>query len=181
MRKLLYVFCVITLITLILAPGTIEAKKGNPHSFPSIAKEEFVLGGIKIGDDINIVKRIYGEPSRTYNEYMPSEDSYFTVYCYGDSLKIYAYNTMNYPRKVFRVITTANNGIVAPSGIPVGETCEAVLAYYGYDNVFESVNDCTYISDINGEYFVRHKQETVLVYGIKNGKIVEICLSQYVG
>jgi hypothetical protein len=181
MRKFLYVFCVITLIIFILAPGTIEAKKFKTHYYPSIAKEEFVLGGIKIDDNIDIVKKVYGEPSRTYNEYMPSEDSYFTIYCYGDSLKVYAYNAMNFPHKVFRVITTANNGIVAPSGIPVGETCEAVLAYYGYDNVAEFVNNYTSISDINGQYHVRHEQETVLVYTIKNGKIAEICLSQYVG
>ncbi|WP_276840052.1 hypothetical protein [Anaerovibrio lipolyticus] len=121
--------------------------------------------------------RVYGVPTRVYNEYNAHDDEYAN----GDSFKLYLLNRMNRPSTVYRIFSTANTGITAKSGIPVGEVCDAILAYYGYKNVSESVNDYTRQDEINGVYYLHHEEYATLKYEIKNDKIVAICLSDCLG
>ena len=37
------------------------------------------------------------------------------------------------------------------------------------------------MDEINGVYYLRHEEYATLKYEIKNGKIVAICLSNYLG
>lgn len=179
--KLMSIFAFIALFVYMFNFSNCEAKKYKTHYYPSTPIEEFVLGGIRIGDSAEYVIKIYGEPTKVYNEYNAHDDEYAKVYCYGDSFKLYLRNGMNRPSTVYRILSTANNGITAKSGIPVGEVCDAVLAYYGYEYVSESVNDYNRQDEINGVYYLRHEEYATLKYEIKNGKIVAICLSNYLG
>ena len=182
MKKTLLCFsCILLLLVFVVNLNMVEAKRYKGSIYPSIPMEEFVLGGIRINDSAEKVKKMYGEPTKIYNEYIPSEDLYCKVYCYGDTLKIHITNMMNHEPEVYRVTTTSNNGIVPKSGISVGEKCLVVLAYYGDDNVNEIVNNFVSYNDVNGEYHVQKREVVKLCYKIRNGVITEICLTQYVG
>ena len=122
-----------------------------------IPAEEVALGGIPLGALPEYVKQIYGEPT----SYDRGRDG-IVIYNYNDTFKI----MFSGGKFMYWMETTANNGIKTPSGIGVGNDA-SVLDKYGdtyYDRTEDGIRKKAYWAS----------GRVLLVFGIKNGKIVSI-------
>lgn len=127
--------------------------------------KEICLGSVRIGDKIDTVFRIYGQPDKTVRDPEPvrigQAEHYFARHYYGDSVVIVTMQCEGYDPWVIRVDSTRNNGWRTPSGLTVGTPIEAIPASFrakeGYNGY--AVSNC------------------YLIFHIKSGKIVDISIA----
>lgn len=90
-------------------------------------------GGIGIGDSIDYVKSIYGEPTsvgQRGKNYL-YDGLYAYDMTYGDSFKISVVENSNGTEEVIDIASTANNGLAMPCGIKVGSSIGEVYKNFG--------------------------------------------------
>ncbi|EEX69049.1 hypothetical protein MITSMUL_04119 [Mitsuokella multacida DSM 20544] len=91
------------------------------------------IGGIGIGDSIDYVKSIYGEP--TYVGQRGKNYLYDGLYAYdmtyGDSFKLSVVENSDGTEEVIDIASTANNGLAMPCGIKVGSSIGEVYKNFG--------------------------------------------------
>lgn len=120
---------------------------------PSVA----ALGGIRPGNNMIAVKRIYGMPNHRETSYNTDGDI-LKVWIYGDSFYIYFYRDT-----VVLLKTTANNGIKTPAGFTVGTRKETIYNAYGPPFV-----------DQGSALWYRTSDGVDLVYMFENNRCSEI-------
>lgn len=137
----------------------------------ALPESEMAVGGITLSASKDIVKGIYGEPTKIEYlkaKYATSESN--EMWTYGDSYKIFFLNEY-----VMSIQTDKNNGITTPAGIPVGSDIRSIFKYYGQnygeEPVVEKYDGVTYVT-----YFHDRWHTWELVYGCKNDKVIFINL-----
>ena len=91
--------------------------------------EDAALGGIVIGNHIDYVKQIYGEPKEVKREGERDNNGVprFASYSYGPTFSVH---TIDGPL-VSTIVTTGNNGIKTSKGISVGMPFSSAVKVYG--------------------------------------------------
>lgn len=104
----------------------------NQYS-PRMPMDQARIGGIGIGDSIDYVKSIYGEP--TYVGQRGKNYLYDGLYAYdmtyGDSFKLSVVENSDGTEEVIDIASTANNGLAMPCGIKVGSSIGEVYKNFG--------------------------------------------------
>ena len=141
----------------------------NAISYAGLSSNRFSIGGIKLGYNLNQIKKLYGQPKKIDTEIKSSEHDgskyeVKTVY-YGTSFKIYLMNG-----HVISVTSSGKNGIKTRDGIKVGDPEIKLADVYGQPN--QSVSD-------NGIQMYIYDDDTSnqFIFQIKNGKISEMTLT----
>ena len=140
-------------------------------SYAGISSNKFYIGGIKLGDSLNKVKKMYGHPKKVDRQIKSSEHDgskyeLKTIY-YGNSFKIYIMNEV-----VISVTSSGKNGIKTRDGIKVGDPEIRLANIYGQPSQSYSDNGVQmYIYEPNDE------NSSQFIFQIKNGKISEITLT----
>lgn len=140
-------------------------------SYAGLSSNRFSIGGIKLGYNLNQVKKLYGQPQKIDTQMKSSEHDgskyeLKTVY-YGTSFKIYIMNGT-----VISVTSSGKNGIKTRDGIKVGDSEIRLSDVYGQPSQSYSDNGVQmYIYEPNDE------NSSQFVFQIKNGKISEMTLT----
>lgn len=111
---------------------TSSSSRINPYS-PRMSMEQARIGGIGIGDSIDYVKSIYGEPtsvSKKGKNYL-YDGLYSYNITYGDSFTLSVVENSDGTEEVIDIDSTANNGLAMPCGIKVGSQIGEVYKNFG--------------------------------------------------
>lgn len=143
----------------------------NTISYAGISNNKFFIGGIKLGYNLNQVKKMYGEPKKIETKIKNSihDGSKYEskIVYYGTSFKIYLMNG-----HVISVISSGKNGIKTYDGIKVGDPEIRLADVYGQPSQSFSDNGVQmYVYEPNGE------NSSQFIFQIKNGKISEMTLT----
>lgn len=98
-----------------------------------ILLDELRLGGIGIGDSLDYVKSIYGEPTKIGKKgknYL-YDGLYGYEITYGDSFKLDVIDENDGREIIINVVSTANNGLALSNGIKVGSTAGDIFKNFG--------------------------------------------------
>lgn len=143
----------------------------NAISYAGISSSRFYIGGIKLGNNLNQVKKMYGQPKKIETEMKNSihDGSKYELktVSYGSSFKIYLMNGV-----VISVTSSGKNGIKTRDGIKVGDPEIRLADVYGQPSQSFSDNGVQmYVYEPNGE------NSSQFIFQIKNGKISEMTLT----
>lgn len=139
LRKImiLILFSIIYSIGCITQPITFAAStshssyKINRYSKP-IPIEQLKIGGVGIGDSLDYVKSIYGEPSivgKKVKNYLYEGITYDVSY--GDSFLLKVLIESDGTENIVNINSTANNGLAMPCGIKVGSPIGDMYKKFG--------------------------------------------------
>lgn len=115
------------------------ARKSSGNSSPindrskRIPLDELRLGDIGIGDSLDYVKSIYGEPTQIGKKgknYL-YDGLYGYEITYGDSFKLDIIDENDGREIITNVVSTANNGLALPNGIKVGSPVGDIFKSFG--------------------------------------------------
>ena len=142
----------------------------NQNSVP-LPHERMALGGIHVGDTMDIVKSTLGVPDSQDLGYSQMSESNVATWKYGASVTIHFFESKGeYYVQIVNV--DADNGFATPDGIKVGMDENALRRAYGEPEV--------YLSSKNGEgqYRYRNDRHSMIefVFQVKDGKITHIGL-----
>lgn len=105
--------------------------KINRYSKP-IPINQLKVGGVGIGDSIDYVKSIYGEPStvgKKVKNYLYEGITYDVTY--GDSFILKVLIESDGTENIVNINSTANNGLAMPCGIKVGSPVGDMYKNFG--------------------------------------------------
>lgn len=112
--------------------GSASSSRINQYS-PRMPMDQARIGGIGIGDSIDYVKSIYGEPTsvgQRGKNYL-YDGLYAYDMTYGDSFKLSVVENSDGTEEVIDIASTANNGLAMPCGIKVGSSIGEVYKNFG--------------------------------------------------
>ena len=112
-----------------------------PNCSARIPESEFVLGYIEIMDNMDKVKKIYGEPFESVAGKVSGHESRWYTHYYGNGDFFVVVSRYKNRETVFVVNTTANNGIATKAGIKVGMTKQQLISAYGYPDDTKNDSD----------------------------------------
>ena len=164
-HKLIYLPIILFSVMVYLSP-TICSAEYMPNR--TIAPEQMYLGGLTCGQTRDEVERIYGEPTVHSNqEYMYGISFFITFEQYKDA------------KRIWRIVTNANNGIATPAGVCVGTRESVLKKVYGEPSAVSSPSQST---DYSAIYWYRgYGEETIkeFLFFVRDDKVVKIQLSVY--
>ncbi len=147
--------------------------KGYP---PPVDKSEFAIGGVPVGTSMDEVRQIYGEPTKI--ELQPDNRAFedVEIWTYGESFTINFTRSTNGSKIAYLIKTTADNGLITPSGFTVGQSIGVVISHFQKQGVrmqYRRMNGISYYSVcVKGAIYIG------MSFAIdKNGKITEILIS----
>ena len=108
-----------------LVAGSFSVSEFTPVA--QAAQADLSLGGVSIGTSMATVRNIYGEPGYKEQLHQGGPFGNYVTWVYGGTFKI---NFDGDDYKVFKVETTANNGIKLPENIGVGDNIELAQRNY---------------------------------------------------
>ncbi len=142
----------------------------NPNAVP-LPHERMALGGIHIGDTMEIVKSILGDPESQDYGYSQMAEKKVATWKYGNSAAIHFFeNDGKYYVQIVKA--DADNGFATPDGIKVGMDEEALKKAYGEPYFYVASKDGA------AQYHYRNDRysQVEFVFQVKNGKITNIGL-----
>ena len=142
----------------------------NQNAVP-LPQERMALGGIHVGDTMEIVKSILGDPDSKDYGYSQMAEKKVATWAYGNSASIYFFESEGeYYVQIVKV--DADNGFATPDGIKVGMDENALKKAYG--------EPYFYVPSPNGGAQYRYRNDRYsqveFVFQIMNGKITNIGL-----
>ena len=162
----------LTLIVMCVLGATCFAESVFPgaNAVP-LPHERMALGGVHVGDTMEDVKAILGEPDSQDYGYSQMAEKNVATLKYGASATIHLFES-NGKYYVQIVNVDADNGFATPDGIKVGMDEKALRQAYGEPYV--------YLSSKSGEGQYRYRNDRYnqieFVFQIRNGKISNIGL-----
>lgn len=150
----------------------------NTMARAEISNERISIGGIKIGDNVQKVIKIFGEPNNIikkiqYNSDTKKEYEFKNLY-YNDTFEIYCSDDI-----VTRVILSGKNDITTFDGLKIGDSKEQMIKKYGKPTA-EIPDDGPLTEDTETVYIYSSKdkfaneEKTHLYITIKRGFIKHI-------
>lgn len=112
--------------------GSASSSRINQYS-PRMSMDQARIGGVGIGDSVDYVKSIYGEPtsvSQRGKNYL-YDGLYSYSMTYGDSFKLSVVENSDGTEEVIDVDSSANNGLAMPCGIKVGSSIGEAYKNFG--------------------------------------------------
>lgn len=130
-----------------------------------ISNSRIGLGGIAIGNTVDYVKQIYGEPQASKRNFFGPYGEYAYSIDYGDSFHLQYFESDG---MIFIMYSNANNGIKTPDGITVGDKASILQRVYGTADIVQRSK--------NGEvhYWYLGDKNNKMVFHTKNGIITAI-------
>ncbi len=137
----------------------------------SLPHERMALGGIHVGDTMENVKSILGDPDSKDYGFSQMAEKKVATWAYGNSASIYFFeNNGEYYVQIVKV--DADNGFATPDGIKVGMDEKALKKAYG--------EPYFYVASKNGAAQYRYRNDRYsqveFVFQVKDGKITNIGL-----
>lgn len=161
---------VLTIMSALIATCFAEKAPMNQNPVP-LPHERMALGGIHVGDTMEIVKSILGDPDSKDYGYSQMAEKKVATWAYGNSASIHFFEN-NGEYYVQIVKADADNGFATPDGIKVGMDEKALKEAYG-DPYF-------YVASKNGAAQYRYRNDRYsqveFVFQVMNGKITNIGL-----
>ena len=147
-----------------------ESAPMNQNSVP-LPHERMALGGIHVGDTMEIVKSILGAPESQDYSFSQMAEKKVATWKYGDSATIHFFeNDGEYYVQIVKA--DADNGFSTPDGIKVGMDEKALKKAYGEPNF--------YVASKNGAAKYRYRNDRYsqveFVFQVMNGIITNIGL-----
>ena len=142
----------------------------NQDAVP-LPHERMALGGIHVGDTMENVKSILGDPDSKDYGFSQMAEKKVATWTYGNSASIYfSENNGEYYVQIVKV--DADNGFATPDGIKVGMDEKALKKAYG--------EPYFYVASKNGAAQYRYRNDRYsqveFVFQVMNGKITNIGL-----
>lgn len=163
--RLIYTSFIIVVLLLMVYPSVSIAEHMPERT---ISPEQMYLGGLTCGQTRDQVERIYGDPTAYSNQ----------EYVYGNSLFI-TFEQYKDAKRIWRIVTNANNGIATPAGVRVGTNEHVLKKIYGEPSGVSSPSQHT---DYCAIYFYRgYGEDTIkeFLFYVRDRKIIKIQLSVY--
>ena len=161
---------VLTIACILVATCFAEKAPMNQNPVP-LPHERMALGGIHVGDTMEIVKSILGDPDSQESGYSQMSENKYATWKYGDSASIHFFEN-NGEYYVQIVKADADNGFATPDGIKVGMDEKALKKAYG--------EPYFYVAAKNGAAQYRYRNDRYsqveFVFQVKDGKITNIGL-----
>ncbi len=161
---------VLTITCVLVATCFAEKAPMNQNPVP-LSHERMALGGIHVGDTMEIVKNILGDPDSKDYGYSQMAEKKVATWAYGNSASIHFFEN-NGEYYVQIVKADADNGFATPDGIKVGMDEKALKEAYG--------EPYFYVASTNGAAQYRYRNERYsqveFVFQVKDGKITNIGL-----
>ncbi len=161
---------VLTIMCVLAATCFAEKSPTNQDPVP-LPRERMALGGIHVGDTMENVKSILGDPDSKDYGYSQMAEKKVATWAYGNSASIYFFeNNGEYYVQIVKVDT--DNGFATPDGIKVGMDEKALTQAYGEPYFYvASKNEAAQYRYRNDRY-----SQVEFVFQVKNGKITNIGL-----
>lgn len=163
--KLMYVSLILVILLIMIVPSMSNAEHMPKRT---LSPEQMYLGGLTCGQTRDQVERIYGEPTK----YSKSE------YVYGNSLFI-TFEQYKDAKRIWRIVTNANNGISTPAGVEVGTKEHVLKRVYGEPS---AVSSPTQRTDYCAIYWYRgYGEDTIkeFLFYVRDRKVIKIQFSVY--
>ena len=161
---------VLTITCVLVATCFAEKAPMNQNPVP-LSHERMALGGIHVGDTMEIVKNILGDPDSKDYGYSQMAEKKVATWAYGNSASIYFFeNSGEYYVQIVKV--EADNGFATPDGIKVGMDENALRRAYGEPEVCLSSKS----GEGQNRYRNDHYSHVEFVFQVKDGKITSIGL-----
>ena len=142
----------------------------NQNAIP-LPQERMALGGIHVGDTMEIVKSVLGDPDSQDYGFSQMTEKKVATWKYGDSATIHFFeNDGEYYVQIVKA--DADNGFSTPDGIKVGMDEKALKQAYGEPYFYvASKNETAQYRYRNDRY-----SQVEFVFQVMNGKITNIGL-----
>ena len=168
--KLKALFLVLVVTCIFGATCFAEKAPGNQDAV-SLPHERMALGGVHVGDTMENVKSILGDPDSKDYGYSQMAEKKVATWAYGNSASIYFFeNNGEYYVQIVKV--DADNSFATPDGIKVGMDEKALKKAYG--------EPYFYVASKNGAAQYRYRNDRYsqveYVFQVMNGKITNIGL-----
>lgn len=133
-------------------------------SYATIPPIQLALGGIYLGDSVDKVYSVYGNPRTKRN------NGTIIEYDYGNGLLITFWDEAQ-SKDVVEIKVTEHNGFATPAGLEVGTHVDALYKLYGKADFHNARNVVHYLKYCNTE-----NQNQYLLFTVCEDKITEIVL-----
>ncbi len=98
----------------------------NIYFYGTISLERISIGGLRLGDTREEVKKIYGEPSSSVTKYVQMNEDYVETWKYGDSLILKFYHGY-----LNGIRVSKGSSLATPDGLKVGMDESMIQKVYG--------------------------------------------------
>lgn len=130
MRRIAFILSSVVLMMLFCVSVCLAGVRMNRNAIP-IAAERIVLGGIQVGNTIEDVRSLFGEPTAEESGYSNKDEANYIRWSYDD---VMSFRFLESDDGVYRLIVMtvkANNGVETIDGVTVGMSDNVLIKTYG--------------------------------------------------